>query len=137
VDKKPKKQNIEKKDNLEEKPIYLNDQELNTLEYEDAINIDKRSYFQYYFSLLKKKHLLLFAFLPINDYNLQYIKIMLFLLSFSLYFSINGFFFSDETMHQIYEAYGVVKYLNQIASIIYSSIIPAIINIEPVYISIG
>ena len=54
---------------------------------------------------------------------------MLFLLSFSLYFSINGFFFSDETMHQIYDDYGVVKYLNQIASIIYSSIIPAIINV--------
>ena len=33
----------------------LNDQELNTLEYEIAIIIDKRTYFQYYWSLLKKK----------------------------------------------------------------------------------
>ena len=78
---------------------------------------------------MKKKHLILFAFLPINDYNLQYIKIILFFISFSLYFTINGFFFNDKTMHEIYKNNGVNNYLNQIASIIYSSIIPSIINI--------
>ena len=67
--------------------------------------------------------------MPNNDYNLRYIKIILFLLSFSLYFSINGFFFTDETMHQIYEDSGIVNYIKQLASIIYSSIIPAIINV--------
>ena len=109
--------------------IQLNDQELNTLDYNMALILDKRTYFQYYLSLLKKKHLIIFTFLPNNDYNLQHIKIILFLLSFSLYFSINGFFFSDETMHQIYESNGIANYLNQIASIIYSSIIPSIINL--------
>ena len=109
--------------------IQLNDQELNTLDYNMALILDKRTYFQYYLSLLKKKHLIIFTFLPNNDYNLQYIKIILFLLSFSLYFSINGFFFSDETMHQLYESNGIANYLNQIASIIYSSIIPSIINL--------
>ena len=94
-----------------------------------ALILDKRTYFQYYLSLLKKKHLIIFTFLPNNDYNLQYIKIILFLLSFSLYFSINGFFFSDETMHQLYESNGIANYLNQIASIIYSSIFPSIINL--------
>ena len=71
----------------------LNDQELNNLEYKLAISLDKRSYFQFYWSLLKKKQLILFTFLPNNDYNLVSIKICLFLLSFSLYFTINGFFF--------------------------------------------
>ncbi len=33
----------------------LNDEEINNLEYEEAIIIDKRTYFQYYYSLLKKK----------------------------------------------------------------------------------
>ena len=68
------------------------DQELNTLSYGKALILDKRTFSQYYCSLIKKKHLILFTFLPINDYNLRYIKIMLFLLSFSLYLSINGFF---------------------------------------------
>ena len=70
----------------------LNDEEINNLEYELAIIIDKRTYLQYYYSLLKKKHLILFSFLPSNDYNLKAIKISLLLLSFSLYFTINGFF---------------------------------------------
>ena len=38
------------------------------------------------------------------------------------------FFFSDETMHKIYKDNGIVNYLNQLASILYSSIIPSVIN---------
>ena len=87
------KQKTTKKQILKSNKISLNDQELNSLKYSDALIKDKRTYFQYYISLLKKKHLILFAIIPINDYNLQYIKIALLLLSFSLYFTINGFFF--------------------------------------------
>ena len=90
---------------------YLNEQELNSLEYELAILIDKRTYFQYYWSLLKKKQLLLFTFLPSNDYNLFTLKFSLFLLSFSLYFTINAFFFSDDTMHKIHENNGSFNFL--------------------------
>ncbi len=32
----------------------LNDEELNTLEYEKALKIDNRAFFKYYWSLLKK-----------------------------------------------------------------------------------
>ena len=32
----------------------LNDEEMNSLYYEEALVIDKRSYFQYYLSLIKK-----------------------------------------------------------------------------------
>ena len=106
----------------------LNDQELNTLEYRLALIIDKRTYFQYYWSLLKKKQLILFVILPAKDYNLLSLKIALFLLSFSLYFTINGFFFSDETMHKIHEDNGAFNIIYQIQQILYSSIISAIIN---------
>ena len=106
----------------------FNIQELNTLEYEMAIIYDKRTYFQYYWSLLKKKHLILFTFLPENDYNLSSLKISLFLLSFSLYFTINGFFFSDDTMHKINENNGAYNIIFQIPQILYSSVISAVIN---------
>ena len=53
----------------------LNDEEMNNLKYELAIILDKRTYFQYYYSLLKKKNLILFAFLSSNDYNLVSIKV--------------------------------------------------------------
>ena len=107
----------------------LNDQELNTLEYNVAIELDRRTYFQYYFSLLKKKHLILFTFIPMNDYNLMTIKISLFLITFSLFLSINGFFFTDDEMKKNYENNGIYNIILQIPKIIYSTIISSIINI--------
>ena len=111
-----------------QKFFNLNDYEINNLEYKNAIIFDKRTYFQYYCSLLKKKQLILFTFLPTNDYNLPYIKIALFIVSFSLYFTINGFFFSDDTMHKVYENNGAYNFLYQIPIILYSSVISTIIN---------
>ena len=108
---------------------FLNDQELNTLEYNVAIEIDKRTYFQYYISLLKKKHIIFFTFIPMNDYNLMTIKISLFLITFSLYLSINGFFFTDDEMKINYENNGIYNIIIQIPKILYSTIISSIINI--------
>ena len=107
----------------------LTDQELNTLNYELALKIDKRTYLQYYWALLKKKHLILFSFLPQDDFNLITLKIVLFILSFSLYFTINGFFFRDETMHKIYKDNGVFNIIYQIPQILYSTLVSSVINI--------
>ena len=104
-----------------------NDYELNDLIYEEAIKIDKRNFFEYYFSLLKRKHLLLFSFYPNNDYNLRIIKISLFLFSFSLNYTINALFFNDKTIHKIYIDEGIYNFIFQIAQIIYSTIISSII----------
>ena len=115
--------------NIDNSIFYnLNDEELNSLEYKNAIKYDKRTYFQYYWSLLKKKHLILFTFIPANDYNLTSVKIALFIVSFSLYFTINGFFFSDGTMHKIYKDNGAFNIIYRIPQIFYSSLISAIIN---------
>jgi hypothetical protein len=129
MEKKSKKKEIYDKD-IEDKSIYINmnDQELNNLKYEKALIYDKRSYFQYYWSLLKKKHLILFTFYPQNDYNLLTLKISLFLLGFSLYFTINGFFFSDDSMHKVYIDRGIYNLVYQIPQILYSSIVSFIIN---------
>ena len=114
----------------------FNNHELNNLEYDLAIDLDKRTYFQYYCSLLKIKHLILFTFFPSDDYNLMTIKISLFLLAFALYFTIDGFFFTDETMHNIYANNGTFKLLYQIPLILYSSIITAFINSLLKYLSL-
>jgi len=108
--------------------VHLNDEEMNSLCYRDALILDKRTYFQYYYSLLKKKHLILFIFLPSNDYNLIYIKLSLFLLAFSLYFTINAFFFTDDTMHKITEDHGDFNLIYQIPKILYSTLASAVIN---------
>ena len=117
------------KANIEdEKYKNLNDQELNSLEYPFALIYDKRTYFQYYWSLLKKKQLILFSFLPNNDYNVRTIKISLFLISFSLYFTINGFFFNDDTMHKVYEDKGKFNIIFQIPQILYSTMVSTVIH---------
>ena len=117
----------------EEKKIksmeYYNDTELNNLDYKDALEIDKRTYFKYYISLIKKKQLLIFTFYPSNDYNSMIIKICLFLFSFVLYYTINALFFTDSTMHKIYEDEGAFNFFYHIPQILYSTIISSIINI--------
>ena len=107
----------------------LNDQELNTLTYENALKYDKRTYCQYYKALLRKKQLLLFAFFPLNDYNLLSVKISLFLLSFSLYFTINALFYTDDTMHNIYMENGEYNLSYQIPHLLYSTLISSLINL--------
>ena len=106
----------------------MNDQELNTLTYENALKYDKRTYFQYYKALLRKKQLILFAFFPLNDYNFLSIKISLFLLSFSLFFTMNALFYTDDTMHNIYKENGKYNLSYQIPHLLYSTLISSLIN---------
>ena len=106
-----------------------NDNELNSLEYEKAIIEDKRSCLQYYISLILEANSLLFSFYCRNkDLNSQIIKIFLFFFFFSIDFVINALFFSDDTMHKIYEDEGKFNFLYQIPQIIYSTLIGYIIN---------
>ena len=128
------KTNIKKDNNpikeTKDSEIYkdMNDDELNSLEYDKALVYDKRTFFQYYWSLLKKDNLILFTFLPTNDYNLISLKMTLFILSISLETTINAFFFTDETMHQIHQNNGEFDLIYQIPQILYSSIISTILH---------
>ena len=110
--------------------ISHNDEELNSLEYKKALIYDKRTCFQFYLSLLKSGHLLLFSFYCQNrDYNSQIIKIFLFVLFLDLHFTINALFFNDKTMHNTYLEEGNYNFIYQIPQIIYSSLISAIISL--------
>ena len=103
------------------------DYELNSMIYKKALINDKRTYVLYYFSLLRTKHLIIFCFYPINDYNSKVIKVILFFFSFALYYIINALFFNDSTMHKIYENFGIYNIIYQINKISYSLIISSAI----------
>ena len=109
--------------------LKLNDEELNSLTYNQAIELDKRTYCQYYWALLKKKHFILFTFIATTDFNLRILKIALFIASFSLYFAINGFFFTDSTMHKVYKDNGAFNFIYQIPQILYSTVVSSVINL--------
>ena len=108
--------------------LKYNDYEVNTLDYKSALLIDKRSYCEYYLSLIRVKHLIIFSFYTNNDYNSKIIKIYLFFFSFTLYLTVNSLFFDDSTMHTIYEENGKYNFIYQIPNIIYSSMICSIVN---------
>ena len=108
--------------------LKCNDYELNNLTYNEAKKFDKRRYTDYYFSLLRIKQIVIFTFYTYNDYNSKMVKICLFLFSFALYFTVNTLFYSDSTMHKIYEDNGKFNFIYQIPQIIYSTLISSVIN---------
>ena len=120
-----KKNNIK----LETSIMKLNDYELNTLKYNEALEIDKRTFCQFYNSILKTNHLLIFTFCRKNDYNSKIIKIFLFFFSFALYYFVNALFFSESTFYQIFMDEGTYNFIYQIPQILYSSLISSIVNL--------
>ena len=101
---------------------------MNSLNYKDALEIDNRTFSQYYISLIRTKQLIIFTFYTKTDYNSRIIKINLFFFFLILYFAINAIFFNDSTMHQIYEDKGKFNFLYQIPQMFYSTMISAFIK---------
>ena len=108
--------------------MEYNDEEINSLSYGLSLKYDKRSYIQYYVSLLKTKHDIISAFFNNKDYNSRIIKIDLFLQGFVLDYTINALFYSDDTMHQIYISEGSFDFLDQLPEIVYSSLISIVLG---------
>ena len=105
------------------------DEEINGFSYKIALRIDKRTYCQYYESLLKTQHNLICAIFNNNDYNSQIIKINLFIIGFTIEYAVNALFYNDDTMHKIYENKGDFNIETQIPIAIYSTFISTILNI--------
>ena len=125
------KKNRKKQKKLEKgrRTMKLIDDEINELPYELAIEYDKRKYIDYYISLLKTKHPLIFSFFYINDYNSRIVKIDLLFVSFTMNYTVNALFFDDDTMHQIYESKGKFELEYQLPKSIYSSFISMVLDI--------
>ena len=118
------KNDIEKVKNI----MKYTDDEINDLSYTLALQYDKRTYLDFYFSLLKTNHSFFNTFLFNNDYNAKIIKIDLFFINFASSYIINAFFFNDDTMHVIYKNQGSFGIEYQIPLAIYSYLISTIIN---------
>ena len=109
--------------------MAYNDEEMNNLSYNLALKIDKRKYYEYYLSLIKTNHIILFSFYNIKmDYNSKIIKINLFFVGFIVELFINALFFSDDTMHKIYVDEGKYNLLYQLVQIIYSTLISKVFS---------
>ena len=124
---KKKTLNLINKNQQSKSSNNYNDYELNTFSYQDALENDNRKYFKYYISLIKTKHPLIFPFF-IKDYNSAIIKIDLILISFYVYYFINGIFINKSTIHKLYEDGGYYDIIYFIPYIIYSFLISHVIT---------
>ena len=129
-DEQPIQESIKKeKESKKFDPIMtIDDYEMNNFPYSEALKKDNRTYGQYYLSLIRTEHLLIFTFCKNKDYNSRAIKISLFILNLVISFTVNALFFDDSTMHQIYEDEGDFNFIYQTPQILYSSIISGILN---------
>ena len=130
-----KSKNLLKSKKINKKPLKLkkakinnnlesyNDMEMNILNYEEALIYDKRSYSQYYLSLVKTKHILIFTFFQRGDYNSQIIKIYIFFLTYVINYVVSAMFYSDSTMHKIYVDEGSFDFTYQLPQMCYSFLI--------------
>ena len=119
-DLKPKEKEL-KKDEIDIKnKSNLDDYELYHLDFDDAINLDKRNFLKIYLSLLKREQLIMFTFLSWNDYNLFYVKLARFLALFCFEMVMNSLLFADETIHKLYLEEGKYNFGQALPQIIYS-----------------
>ena len=92
------------------KKNYTNE-ELNELNFNESLIIDKRNFFITYFNFLKYSQIIIFTFITKSDFNLSSIKISLFLFSFIIYLTFNTLFFTDDSMSYIYKKGGSFDYI--------------------------
>jgi hypothetical protein len=110
--------------------------ELNEMEYLEAIDNDKRSFCQMYWSILSREHLIIFTFFIRNDYNILSIKLSRFFFFVCTDMAMNVFFFTDESMHKIYKSYGKWDILQNIPQIIYSILVSQAIQVFICYLTL-
>ena len=122
--------------NSEDKNKSLNTFELNSLEYNEAIIYDKRSFIKTYFDFLRREHFFIFTFFVCDDYNLIYIKYTKFIFLIVTDMAMNVFFFSDDSMHKIFLNYGKYNFVQQIPQIIYTTIISNLLETFLCYLSL-
>ena len=114
--------------NIKNSIVSYNIFELNSMDYKQALESDKRKYLEYYLSLIKIKHPILFSFFPIKDFNITIIKICLFFFSFAIYYVFNTIFFDFTIIHKIYKDEGEYNLSYLFPLIFYSFIISYVIS---------
>ena len=102
--------------------------ELNNLSYYDAILLDKRSFSQIYFSLIKTKHIILFALNFKNDFNPRTMKISFMFSILALILTCNTIFVTDSTFHDLYISNGKSSIFSDISKIGFSLLISTTIK---------
>ena len=144
---KNEKDNLKKENKNEKKPMHADklknvyditmDEYLKTdvedMEFEDALKFDQRGFCEYFYDRFKEQQIIMDTFFNKEFLKPMTIKIIIFLLNVILYFVINGFFFSEEYVSELFnseEKDGFFSFFpRSITRFIYTTIVGVIIGI--------
>ena len=73
------------------------------MEYDDAIVLDKRKFGEHFLECLKEKQIIAHTFIADDIMKPRTMKIIVLILNFILYFVVNGLFFSESVISELYE----------------------------------
>ena len=144
---KNEKDNLKKENKNEKKPLYADklkeeyeiemDEYLKTdvddMEFEDALKYDERSFCEYFYDRFKEKQIIMDTFFNPESLKPMTIKIIILLLNIILYFVINGLFYSEDYVSDLFNSDKEEKFFSffprSISRFLYTAIVGAIIEI--------
>ena len=123
-------------ENSSNKPLDMEEYlktEFDDMEYDDAIKNDKRTFCDFFIERLKTKQMIADTFYHKDNIRPLSIKIILFLLNIDLYFTINGLFFSEEYIIELYHLETEDKFFSflprSIGRFFYTTMVSVIVGI--------
>ena len=104
------------------------------MEYDDAVVLDKRKFGEHFLECLKEKQIIAHTFIANDKLKPRSMKIIVLILNFILYFVVNGLFFSESVIGELYnindEEENFFSYFpRSIERIIYCTIVSIVIGI--------
>ena len=101
------------------------------MDYDDAVRKDDRTICQYFYDKLKINQIIINTFLLVEPIKPMTLKLLLFLIQIDLYFFINGLFFNEEYVSQIFHLENDTfyeKFKRFIGNFFYAALVSVIVN---------
>ena len=100
--------------------ISQKDEDLQDMDFQEAINEDKRSFLRIYWCFLVDSQTILGTFLTENYLDLLIIKISFLLCNFQISFFLNALFYTDEYISDAYHNESILEFFTGLPKSIYS-----------------
>ena len=103
--------------------LTLINEDLEDIDYNQAIIFDKRNFCKMYFAFLVNSHIILETFCTNNYLNLFIIKLSFFIYTLQISFFLNSLFYTDDYISDAYYNNGILDFISGLPKSIYSSLV--------------
>ena len=102
------------------------DEELQDMEFDEALHNDNRPFIRMYWSFLLEEHIILNTFFSPAYLDLRIIKLSFLTFYFEINFFLNAFFYTDDYISNAYHNDGVLDFVSSLPKTIYSFLVTLI-----------